>query len=77
MALTTCKECASRVSNKAASCPTCGAPLRGAAISGEGAGFLLIVSGMLTAMAAQPPLSTWGGVAIAAGVVVFLMGRMR
>lgn len=77
MALGTCKECNNKVSTKATACPACGAPVKARSASGEGWGFLLIVAGMLTAMAAQPPISTWGGVACAAGFVVFIMGRMR
>lgn len=35
MALITCPECATSVSNKAAACPSCGAPIAGAAVSAE------------------------------------------
>lgn len=43
----------------------------------EGAGFLMIVGGMLVAMAASPPVSTFAGVIGVSGIVVFLMGRFK
>jgi RNA polymerase subunit RPABC4/transcription elongation factor Spt4 len=76
MALVACKECKNQVSTKAASCPVCGAPLS-KQISGEAIGFLLIVGGMLIALATEPPVDTWAKVAAFTGVVVFIMGRMR
>ena len=82
MALIQCSECQREVSSKAAACPGCGAPIsvkpvragrRGGAW--EGVGFLLIVGGMLTAIASDPPTSTYGAAAITVGFVVFIIGR--
>lgn len=91
MALTACDECGKEVSDKAASCPNCGAPLRetvpdspanshvkvtrtGAAW--EGVGFLLIAVGTVTAIATGSDNHV-GGVMIAVGLVVFLVGRFK
>lgn len=92
MALIACTECGKEVSDKASSCPNCGAPISenssvslnpqshakvtrtGAAW--EGIGFLLIVVGMITAMASGSDNHT-GGIMLAAGFIVFLIGRFK
>ncbi len=45
--------------------------------SWEGWGFVLIVAGMLVAMAAEPPISTLAGFAIVIGLGVFIVGRFK
>lgn len=45
--------------------------------SWEGWGFVLIVGGMLVAMATDPPISTIAGTAIFVGFIVFLVGRFK
>ena len=87
MALIKCGECGKEISDKAASCPGCGAPsVPGRAVpvnvtraggKWEGWGFSLIVGGMLTAMVAEPPVSSVGGVAMLAGFAVFIIGRFK
>lgn len=91
MALTKCSECGREVSDKAAACLGCGAPIapeRGISLDSsahasvtrtgakwEGLGFILIIAGMLAAMASDGIVGTVGGVSVAAGFVVFLIGR--
>ncbi|MDT3707470.1 MAG: hypothetical protein ROZ09_11630 [Thiobacillus sp.] len=43
----------------------------------EGIGFLLIVGGMIVAMAAEPPISMVGGFAMLTGLAVFIVGRFK
>ena len=87
MALVNCSECNREVSDSAASCPGCGHPIvvtqsksndkpTSVVRSGgkyEGVGFLLIVIGMFMMIAGQ----AGGGIAIAVGFVVFLIGRFK
>lgn len=86
MALIKCSECGKQVSSKAATCPGCGAPIAGTSSHAratrtgarwEGWGFILIIVGMLVAVAASAPLSTFGGIAALAGIVLFLIGRFK
>ncbi len=94
MALVKCSECGKEVSDKAAACPGCGAPIAATspAVSlnpashahvtrtgagWEGLGFILIVVGMLVGTAANPPVSTLGGIAAFVGIVVFIIGRFK
>jgi uncharacterized membrane protein YvbJ len=90
MALISCAECGKEVSDKAASCPNCGAPISGASpvslnpqshikvtrtgAKWEGIGFVLIIVGMIMAMASQ---GGFGGLLIAVGFVVFIIGRFK
>ncbi len=92
MALVGCSECGRGISDKATACPGCGAPtgsadeptgsksasrVRRAGAVWEGAGFCLIVGGMITAMAADGTAGSVGGVALVSGLVVFLVGRFQ
>ena len=86
MALIACPECDRQVSESATSCPGCGHPLRDApsptpSATGsikrkgglyEGIGFLLIVGGLLFAIAGN---GTLGGFGMVVGFVVFIIGR--
>ncbi|NUM36675.1 MAG: zinc-ribbon domain-containing protein [Candidatus Brocadiae bacterium] len=90
MALISCTECGKEVSDKAASCPNCGVPILGASAVSlnpqshakvtrtgakwEGIGFILIIVGMIMAMASQ---GGFGGLLIAVGFVVFIIGRFK
>lgn len=92
MVLIACAECGKEISDKAISCPNCGAPISGnpsvslnpqshakitrTGAAWEGIGFLLIVVGMITAMASGPN-NHMGGVMLAAGILVFLVGRFK
>lgn len=91
MALIKCRECSREISDKAAACPGCGAPngasngtnasthvtAKRAGGKWEGIGFILIVIGMVVAMAADGPVATIGGFAIVAGLVTFIFGRFN
>lgn len=88
-----CPACGRQVSPNAASCPGCGEPLRAKApapveiSSGqyvartagryEALGTLLIVVGMLVAMATDGVLDSIGKWTAAAGLLVFLIGRFK
>ena len=90
MALIPCSECGKQVSEKAASCPNCGAPITGAAslslnpkshakvtrtrAKWEGMGFLLILVGMIMAIATK---STFSALLMAVGFIVFIIGRFK
>ena len=90
MALISCPECGKEVSEKAASCPNCGAPISGnssvslnpqthakvtrTGAKWEGIGFILIVVGMIMALASQ---GGFGGLLIVVGFIVFLIGRFK
>lgn len=85
MALLKCTECRKEVSDKAAACPGCGAPIAAApaqqvarvARQGgkwEAAGFVLIVIGIVLGIAIDPRL---GWLAAIAGLVVFIVGRLK
>lgn len=92
MALIACSECGKEISDKAASCPTCGAPtalhssvslspqsharVTRTGAAWEGIGFLLIVAGMITAMGSGPDNHV-GGAMVTAGIIVFLIGRFK
>jgi len=89
MALISCSECGKEVSDKAASCPNCGAPIAGepsvslnsqshakvtrTGAKWEGMGFILIVIGLIMAIAGQGV----GGLLMAVGFVVFIVGRFK
>lgn len=87
MAMTRCAECAEKISDQAESCPKCGAPTRKgrrsrgtasvmrAGAKWEAGGFLLIVVGMIMAMAADGAAGSAGGWMAFAGVLAFLAGR--
>ncbi len=92
MALISCPECAKEISEKAPSCPNCGVPISSAKNNSplydkhmavtrtgakwEGIGFLLIVSGMIYGMASSSD-NHIGGIAVAIGFVVFIVGRFK
>ena len=90
MTLVSCSECGKEVSDKATSCPNCGAPISGnSSVSlnpqsnvkvtrtgekWEAIGFLLMFVGLVMAIASQAGL---GGLLIAVGFIVFFMGRFK
>lgn len=81
MALVKCRECGKEISDQAAACPSCGAPVAGGApmrVTRVGAkyeqiGFGLIVVGLIALLAGVH----WGGIAMLVGFVVFLVGRLQ
>lgn len=90
MAIIQCNECQREISDKATSCPSCGAPGAAAATAPnshvnttreggkyELAGFLMIIVGMITAMGSEGLLSSIGGSAMAVGFCVFIYGRFN
>lgn len=92
MALIKCRECAKEVSDKAATCPGCGAPIGYVASAPqtaapvavkrtggkwEAAGTVLVIAGLLPVMFASPPLSTIGSIAFVVGLAVFVIGRFN
>jgi hypothetical protein len=90
MALIKCPDCGKNVSSNAEACIGCGAPLKRqktrtdnvkvtskrAAGSYEAIGTLLILGGMVTAMATGPD-NHIGGLAAGAGALVFFLGRFK
>ena len=88
MALMNCGECGREVSDKAAACPQCGAPIaspepvsvdpkshvRVTRTGGkwEGIGFVLIAGGLIASIAGSGGI---GGAAMAVGFVLFIYGR--
>ena len=92
MALISCTECGKEVSDKASSCPGCGAPIAlserttpapqqhvKVTRSGgawEGVGFLAIVAGVIAAFATDDGNHV-GAILIVVGFVVFLVGRFK
>lgn len=88
-----CPACGKQVSPNASSCPGCGEPLRErderpvslssgthvARTAGryEALGTLLVIGGMLVAMAADGLLDSVGKWAAGAGLLVFLIGRFK
>jgi uncharacterized membrane protein YvbJ len=90
MALISCSECGKQVSDKAASCPNCGAPISAVSpvslnpqshtyvtrtgAKWEGIGFVLIVIGLVMAIASQ---SVFGGLLMLGGFMVFIVGRFK
>lgn len=76
MGMIDCRDCASPISSNAKACPRCGAPTHagGRHVSGEAIGFLMIVPGMLMAIAGA---TTWGWILMVVGFFVFVAGRMR
>lgn len=89
MALIECAECERQVSDKAAACPGCGAPIAAphspaapassspvmrAGAKWEGLGFLLIVAGMIIGMAGAGGL---GWTCAIVGLVMFIVGRFQ
>jgi hypothetical protein len=92
VALIKCRECGKEVSDKAAACPGCGAPIGSGSSapqtvanftvkrSGgkwEAAGTVLVIAGVLSVMFAGPPISTIGSLAFVVGLVVFVIGRFN
>ena len=89
MALISCSECGKEVSEKAYSCPNCGAPIssnpsvspnpqphakvKRAGAKWEAVGFILIVVGMLMAIAKVGS----GVFLLVVGFTVFLIGRFK
>lgn len=87
-----CDDCGQMVSRRAANCIHCGAPLvispsmeqstaepkvyKRAGAAREGVGFLLIVAGMLMAMASSGTAAGIGGILLASGFVIFIIGRL-
>ena len=91
MALIKCPDCGKNISSNAEVCIGCGAPLKRqentrtdnvkvtstrAAGSYEAIGTLLILGGMITAMATGPD-NHIGGLVAGAGAVVFFVGRFK
>ena len=90
MALISCSECSKEVSDKASSCPNCGAPISSSpsvslnpqshanvtrtGAKWEGIGFILIIVGMIMAMASQ---GGFGSLLLVVGFIVFLVGRFK
>lgn len=90
MALIKCAECGNEISDKAAACPNCGAPVAGAAsaVSFHPASHVNVTrtgakwEGMGFVMIAFGLVSMmagwhWGGVLLMAGFIVFLIGRFK
>lgn len=87
MTMIACPECTKQISDKAPNCPNCGVPLAAATqqtkiehanvtrtgAKWEGIGFVMIIFGMISAMAG----AEFGGVLLAIGFVVFLIGRFK
>jgi len=88
MGLINCSECGKEVSDKAAACQNCGAPIAikdavtldpkshtkvtRTGAKWEGIGFVLILVGITTAIAAN---GIFGGILAFVGFVVFIIGR--
>jgi DNA-directed RNA polymerase subunit RPC12/RpoP len=88
VALINCSECGKEVSDKATSCPNCGAPIATkdavtfdpkphakvtrTGAKWEGIGFVLILVGIILALAVN---GTLGGILAYVGFVVFVIGR--
>lgn len=81
MALTKCRECSKEVSAKAAACPHCGHPLKVSADTRarlfKVIGGLCMAVGMVASMAeaAGATKASWGFGLLAAGFVLFIVGR--
>jgi DNA-directed RNA polymerase subunit RPC12/RpoP len=86
MALIKCSECGKDVSDKAASCPNCGAPLLSAVREPhkpvcvvragwrwEAIGALLVIGGLIAAIAGA---GEYGWFALIVGFVIFIIGRV-
>ena len=82
MALVSCSECKKDVSDKAKSCPKCGAPINNAQSRSkvtraggkwEAIGFIVIVVGLILEISGQ----TSGWLLMLAGLVVFIIGRFK
>jgi len=86
MALIKCSECGKDVSDRAASCPNCGAPLRSAVSQShkapvrvvragwrwEAIGALLVIGGLIAAIAGA---GGYGWFALFVGFIIFIIGR--
>ena len=91
MALITCPECKKQVSDKAAACPSCGAPIRpvtdkparvertGARWEGWGTAMILVgvVSSCAGASNASGTAMSIGSLLLIVGFVVFIVGRFK
>jgi uncharacterized membrane protein YvbJ len=92
MALIPCDECGKEISEKAAACPNCGAPVSGKSsvsldpkshakvtrtgAKWEGIGFILILVGMFMAFFTHQEKSLAVG-SIVAGFIIFIIGRFK
>jgi uncharacterized membrane protein YvbJ len=90
MSLISCSECGKEVSDKAAACPNCGAPIKQApnpaesskaptqvkreGAKWEGMGTVLIILGIIVALFGN---FQPGGILFALGFVVFIVGRFK
>lgn len=89
MAMFSCPECTKQISDKALSCPNCGVPISestqpventpshmNVTRSGtkwEGLGFMIIIIGMISAMAGWQ----YGGALLGLGFIIFIVGRFQ
>lgn len=83
MALIKCAECGKEISDRATTCPACGAPVGEAQAAvvevtraggkWEGWGFVMIVAGLIATMSN----TSWGVPLLMAGFAVFLVGRFK
>jgi RNA polymerase subunit RPABC4/transcription elongation factor Spt4 len=75
VALILCLECGKEVSDKAVSCPNCGAPRKVTRTGAkwEGIGFILIIIGLIMAIAGQGV----GMLLLVVGFIVFIIGRFK
>lgn len=83
MALTTCSECGTQISDKAAACPKCGAPRAGVVTTQQTAkrfkgaqllGAAVMSAGMVALVAGA---AGWGAGLMMAGLGIFLVARAR
>ena len=90
MALINCTECGKEISDKAATCPNCGAPVtvqsspqkgntsptkvKREGSKWEGAGTLLVIAGIIIPFTGNFQL---GGILFIIGLVVFIIGRFK
>ena len=90
MALINCSECGKEVSDKASTCPNCGAPIAGkqeisfdpksharvtrTGAKWEGIGTILLVLGIVLAIAVNASL---GGSMMLGGFIIFIVGRFK
>ena len=93
MALIKCPECGREISEKAPTCPGCGAPVAAGSTTPispathvavtrrggkwEAAGFVLVLGGVMTIMFGSAGASVFGTLAFVVGLVVFIVGRFK
>jgi hypothetical protein len=83
MAMTTCKECQAQISDRAESCPKCGAPQRGTVTTqltakrykGAQLGAMLLMCVGVVGIVGEGYL--WGSAAMAVGLMAYLVVRAR